>query len=259
MTRYRITVEYEGTGFSGWQRQENGPSIQGALEAALFGFCGQEVTVFGAGRTDAGVHALAQVAHFDLAAAADAKTVRDALNDHLRRAAGGPRRIAVLAAAVADPEFDARFSAIGRHYEYRIVNRSAALALDRERAWHVFPLLDAEAMQEAADGLIGKHDFTTFRSVHCQAKSPVKTLDALTVERRGDEVVVSAKARSFLHNQVRAITGTLVRVGKGKWTPRDVSLALDSRDRARCGPTAPAHGLFLAAVLYAEDEAAAPM
>ncbi len=250
MTRYRITVEYDGTGFSGWQRQENGPSIQQALEEAALGFCGQAVQMFGAGRTDAGVHALGQVAHFDLAKEADAKTVRDALNDHLRRNANGPRNIAVLTAEQVAADFDARFSATSRLYEYRIVNRAAAPALDRDRAWHVLPDLDAAAMQAAADVLIGKHDFTTFRSAHCQAKTPVKTLDVLRVERREGMVFVSAQARSFLRNQVRALAGTLVKVGEGKWSAADVRSALAAQDRARCGPSAPAHGLYLARVDY---------
>ena len=250
MTRYRITVEYDGTDFSGWQRQENGPSIQQSLEEALHGFCGQAVTVFGAGRTDAGVHALGQVAHFDLANAPVPKTVRDALNDHLRRNANGPRHIAVLTAEQAAEDFDARFSATARHYEYRIVNRVAAPALDRNRAWHVLPELDADLMQAAADRLVGKHDFTTFRSAHCQAKSPVKTLDVLTVQAWPSKVTVTAQAQSFLHNQVRALTGTLVRAGEGKMSADDVSEALAARGRAACGPTAPAHGLYLARVVY---------
>lgn len=254
MTRYRITIEYDGTGFSGWQRQQNGPSIQQALEEAVLGFCGQAVTVFGAGRTDAGVHALAQVAHFDLDEAPDPKTVRDALNDHLRRASDGPRHIAVLSATLAGADFDARFSAVARRYEYQIVNRVAAPALDRDRAWHVLPDLDPAAMQSAADVLVGKYDFTTFRSVHCQAKSPVKTLDAVTVRAWPGKVMVTAQARSFLHNQVRAITGTLVKVGEGKWTAADVKAALESLDRARCGPTAPAHGLYLARVSYPGED-----
>jgi len=250
MTRYRITVEYDGTGLSGWQRQTNGPSIQQALEDALLGFCGQAVTVFGAGRTDAGVHALGQVAHFDLADAPAQETVRDALNDHLRRNSQGPRHVAVLTAEQVGEDFDARFSATARHYEYRIVNRVAAPALDRDRAWHVLPELDAHLMQAAADRLVGKHDFTTFRSAHCQAKSPVKTLNVLNVERRQERVFITAQARSFLHNQVRALTGTLVRAGEAKMTADDVSDALESRDRAACGPTAPAHGLYLARVVY---------
>ena len=253
MTRFKCTVEYDGTGFVGWQRQDNGASVQGAIERAILGFCGEAVTVHAAGRTDAGVHAAGQVIHFDLARAASAKTVRDALNDHLRRnEAGGARRIAVLAAEPVDSMFHARTSATGRVYRYVIVNRTAPLALERERAWHVFAPLDAAAMNAAAQHLIGKHDFTTFRSVHCQADSPVKTLDRLAVSRDGDHVTVDAAARSFLHNQVRAMTGTLVRVGEGKWAPADVAAALAACDRARAGPTAPAHGLTLLAVRYGE-------
>jgi tRNA pseudouridine38-40 synthase len=245
MPRYRLTLEYDGRGFVGWQRQDNGPSVQAALEAAILGFCGESVTVHAAGRTDSGVHALGQVAHIDLAKDASADTVRDALNAHLR-----PASVAVLEAAIVDETFHARFSAIERRYLYRIVNRRAPLALDVGRAWQVGYALDAAAMQAAAQRLVGQHDFTSFRAAECQAKSPVKTLDALVVTRDGDEIRVAARARSFLHHQVRNMVGTLKLVGEGKWTAADVTVALDARDRAKGGPTAPAEGLYLVAVRY---------
>ncbi|MDX1486174.1 MAG: tRNA pseudouridine(38-40) synthase TruA [Alphaproteobacteria bacterium] len=245
MSRWRITVEYDGGPFVGWQRQENGPSVQAALEEAIAAFCGEEVQVTGAGRTDSGVHALAQVAHFDLARATDADTVRDALNFHLK-----PRPVAVLAAAEAADDFHARFSAVGRDYLYRIVNRRAPLALDAGRAWQVSVPLDEAAMGTAAGVLVGRHDFTSFRAAQCQAESPVKTLDAVTVARQGETIEIRARARSFLHNQVRIIVGTLRQVGEGKWSAGDVAEALAARDRAAAGPTAPACGLYLAAVRY---------
>jgi len=245
VTRYRVTLEYDGTGFVGWQRQENGPSIQAALEDAIAGFCGERVIVHGAGRTDAGVHALGQVAHFDVEKDTDAQTVREALNAHLR-----PAPIAVLDAAEADPDFHARFDATERRYLYRILNRRAPPTLDRGRAWHVAVPLDAEAMHDAAQVLVGKHDFSSFRAAECQAKSPVKTLDEIAVARAGDEVQVTARARSFLHHQVRNFTGTLKLVGEGKWRRADVEAALAARDRSAAGPTAPAEGLYLVGVRY---------
>jgi len=244
--RWKLTVEYDGTGLVGWQRQANGPSVQAALEAAIHGFCGETVTVHGAGRTDAGVHALAQVAHADIERSADGDTVRDALNAHLR-----PAAIAVLRADAVDDGFHARFSATGRAYLYRIVNRRPPLTLDEGRAWYVpGGPLDAEAMHEAAQALLGKHDFTSFRASLCQADSPVKTLSSLQVARDGEAVLIRARARSFLHHQVRNIVGTLMLVGLGKWTRADVEAALTARDRAAAGPTAPAHGLYLTEVLY---------
>jgi tRNA pseudouridine38-40 synthase len=245
MPRYRVMLEYDGSPFAGWQRQENGPSVQGALEEAIFRLSGERVAVTGAGRTDAGVHARGQVAHFDLAKDFPADTVRDALNAHLR-----PDPIAVIEAAVAAPDFHARFSAVARHYEYRILCRRAPPALDRGQVWHVARTLDAAAMQMGADCLIGRHDFTTFRAAECQAKSPVKTLDRLDVRAAADEIVVSASARSFLHHQVRSMVGTLKLVGEGKWRPADVARALEARDRSACGPVAPAHGLTLIRVDY---------
>lgn len=245
MPRYKLTIEYDGTPFVGWQVQENGPSIAGAITAAFAKFAGEEPKVFGAGRTDAGVHALGQVAHVDLGKEWDTDTIRDALNAHLR-----PQPIAILRAEPVAPDFDARFSARARHYLYRIANRRADLALDRDRAWRVAKPLDSEAMHEAAQRLVGKHDFTTFRSAECQAKSPVKTLDALDVVRVGDEIRVTASARSFLHHQVRSMVGSLALVGEGKWSAEDISRGLDARDRAVCGPVAPACGLYLVRVDY---------
>ena len=245
MPRFKLTIEYDGTPYVGWQIQDNGPSIQGALTEAIFAFAGERVAVQGAGRTDAGVHALGQVAHVDLAKDWDVDNVRDALNFHLR-----PQPIAVLKAERAADDFDARFSAIKRHYLYRIANRRADLTLDQNRAWRVPRPLDAAAMQAAAQRLIGKHDFTTFRSTECQAASPVKTLDRLDVVRDGDELHITAQARSFLQHQVRSMVGSLVHVGEGKWRADDLSAALAARDRAACGQVAPPHGLYLVRVEY---------
>ena len=245
MTRFRLTVEYDGRQFVGWQRQDNGMSVQQALEEAIFKFCGERAEVQGAGRTDAGVHALGQAAHVDIDKPSVADTVRDAVNFHLR-----PWPVAVLAAQAVGPQFHARFDAIGRRYRYRIVNRRAPLALDAGRAWLVNVPLDAEAMHEAAQRLVGNHDFSSFRAAMCQAKSPVKTLDSLTVSRRGEEIDIEVRARSFLHNQVRIMVGTLKQVGEGKWTAADVSEALEARDRAAAGVTAPPDGLYLVGVEY---------
>ncbi len=245
MPRYRLTVEYDGTGYAGWQRQKNGPSIQAALEAAIRGFCGEETVVAGAGRTDAGVHARGQVCHVDLRRPVDASTLRDAVNAHLR-----PAPIAVLAAAEAAAGFHARFSATRRVYRYRIVNRRAPLALDSGRAWHVGAPLDRAAMTRAAALLTGRHDFTSFRAAACQAASPVRTLDRLGVAAAGESVFVSAGARSFLHSQVRILVGALVDVGRGKRRAEDMTAVLAARDRAAAGPTAPAAGLCLMEVSY---------
>lgn len=245
MPRYRITIEYHGAGFVGWQRQANGISVQEALETALERLTGAAVRVQGAGRTDAGVHAAGQVAHFDLAAPFPLKSLRDGTNFHLK-----PHRASVLDAAEAADDFDARFSAIGRRYRYRILNRRGPPALDRGQVWFFAKPLDAAAMAEAATALLGRHDFTSFRAAQCQAKSPVKTLDQLEVSRTGDEVVLDVAARSFLHNQVRIIAGTLVRVGEGAWRPEDVAAALAARDRSAAGPTAPPEGLCLMGVCY---------
>ncbi|HKA73972.1 MAG TPA: tRNA pseudouridine(38-40) synthase TruA [Xanthobacteraceae bacterium] len=245
MPRYKLLIEYDGTPFVGWQIQASGPSVQGVIVAAIRAFTGEEVAVQGAGRTDAGVHAIGQVAHVDLARAWDCDTVRNALNAHLR-----PHPIAVLMAERVADDFDARFSAKQRRYLYRVINRRADLALDRTRAWRIPRPLDVPTMHEAAQKLVGRHDFTTFRAAECQAKSPVKTLDRLAVERQGDEVRIHAAARSFLHNQVRSMAGSLVLVGDGKWSADDLAAALAARDRSACGQVAPADGLYLVAVEY---------
>ena len=245
MPRYKLTIEYDGTGLVGWQRQPNGLSVQAALEAAVEKFCGEKVTVHGAGRTDAGVHALAQVAHLDLLREHPEDTIRGALNYHLR-----PAAISVLTIEAAPPGFHARLSATSRVYRYRILNRRPPPMLDRMRVWHVAPPLDLAAMQEGARHLIGRHDFSTFRDSLCQAKSPVRTLDALEVARAGEEIHIEARARSFLHHQVRNMAGTLKLVGLGQWQPGDVASALEARDRRAGGPTAPPEGLYLVEVRY---------
>ena len=246
MSRFKLTIEFDGTDYVGWQRQANGPSIQEALEDAVFELSGERTEVAGAGRTDAGVHAQAMAAHVDLQSDRfDADTVRKALNFHLRE-----QPISVLSAAAADPEFHARFSATQRRYLYRILNRSSPPALEVGRVWFVPRPLDAAAMAAAATALLGRHDFTSFRSAHCQAASAEKTLDRLDVSRVGDEIHVVAEARSFLHHQVRNFVGTLALVGEGKWARRDVERALAARDRTAAGPTAPAAGLYLIGVVY---------
>jgi tRNA pseudouridine38-40 synthase len=245
MPRYRIIIEYDGTPFVGWQRQAEGVSIQGALENAIKKFSGETVSVRGAGRTDAGVHALGQVAHFDLAKTWDAPRVRDAMNFHLR-----PHPIAVVSSSAVEDSFDARFSAVKRHYEYRILTRRAPPILERNRVWWTVHDLDADAMQEAAAVLVGRHDFTTFRAAQCQAASAVKTLDLFEVRHSHDKIVCRVSARSFLHNQVRSMVGSLKLVGEGKWTRADMARALAARDRRACGPVAPGSGLYLVAVDY---------
>jgi tRNA pseudouridine38-40 synthase len=245
MSRFRVTLEYEGAPFVGWQRQDNGPSVQAAVEDAVFALCGERVTVTGAGRTDAGVHALGQVAHFDLEKTFTAEKVRDGLNHHLR-----PAPVAILEAQEAKPDFHARFSATARHYFYRIVCRRAPLVLERGRAWHIVRELDAQAMHAAAQALLGQHDFTTFRAAECQAPSPVKTLDRLDVQRASDEIHIEARARSFLHHQVRSMVGSLKLVGEGKWPIGRLKEILDARDRSACGPVAPPEGLYLVRVDY---------
>ncbi|MGB6537650.1 MAG: tRNA pseudouridine(38-40) synthase TruA [Xanthobacteraceae bacterium] len=245
MPRYKLTIEYDGTPYVGWQAQDNGASVQGLLSDAIAAFTGERVTVSGAGRTDAGVHALGQVAHVDLNKDWDNDTVRDAINFHLR-----PQPIAVLAAQRVDADFDARFSATRRHYLYRISNRRADLALEINRAWRVPRPLDTDAMHEAAQTLLGRHDFTTFRASECQAKSPVKTLDRFDVFRDGEDVRVTASARSFLHHQVRSMVGSLLHVGEGKWRADDLSRALAACNRSACGQVAPPHGLYLVRVEY---------
>jgi tRNA pseudouridine38-40 synthase len=250
MPRFRLDIEYDGSLYAGWQRQADQPSVQQAIEQAIERFCGEQVSLRGAGRTDAGVHATGQVAHVDLVKAWPNDKVRDAVNAHLQTAKA---RIAILKAAFVPDSFDARFSATGRHYLYRIVNRRAPAALDKGKIWWVPKRLDAEAMQLAAKVLLGRHDFTTFRSTQCQADNPVRTLDRLDVSRFGDVIEVRASARSFLHNQVRSMVGSLKRVGEGGWTSADLKAALDARDRAACGQVAPPDGLFLVGVDYPAD------
>jgi tRNA pseudouridine38-40 synthase len=245
MPRYKLTIEYDGTPFSGWQIQADQLTVQGVLSAAIEQLSGEKTLTQGAGRTDAGVHARAQVAHVDLNKDWDTDTIRDALNAHLR-----PHPIAVLSAERVLDDFNARTSAVKRHYLYRIINRRSDLTLEASHAWRVPRPLDAAGMHAAAQRLVGKHDFTTFRSTECQAKSPVKTLDKLEVERDGEEINIIAVARSFLHNQVRSMVGSLVVVGEGKWTAEDLGKALDARDRAACGPVAPPDGLYLMRVDY---------
>ncbi|MET0279239.1 MAG: tRNA pseudouridine(38-40) synthase TruA [Pseudorhodoplanes sp.] len=245
MTRYKLIIEYDGAPYRGWQYQADVPSVQGALEDAIEKFDGQRLTIQGAGRTDAGVHALGQVAHCDLRGDHEPGKVRDALNFYLR-----PQPVAVLAAERVSDDFNARFSARKRHYLYRIVNRRPDLALDLGRAWRVGRPLDIEAMREGAKRLLGHHDFTTFRSTECQSKSPVKTLDQLDIEADGGTVDVFVSARSFLHNQVRSMVGSIVHVGEGKWSPDDVTRILQARDRTLCGQVAPAEGLYLVKVDY---------
>ncbi len=245
MPRYKLSIEYDGTGLVGWQRQANGLSVQEALETAIAKFCGEQVTVHGAGRTDAGVHALSQTAHLDLAHSVAPDVLRSAVNHHLR-----PAAITLLTAEIAPDDFDARLSATGRVYLYRILNRRAPPALERGRVWQVAPPLDLEAMRRGARHLIGHHDFSTFRDSLCQARSPLKTLDALELRRAGDEIHIEARARSFLHHQVRNMAGTLKLVGLGRWQPDDVAEALAARDRRAGGPTAPPEGLYLVEVRY---------
>lgn len=247
MPRFRLDIEYDGSLFAGWQHQADQPSVQQAIEQAIEKFCGEAVRLRAAGIGAAGVHATAQVAHVDLAKAWPDDKVRDAINAHLQ-AAGA--RIAILKAAVVSDDFDARFSATGRHYLYRVLNRRAPSALEQGKVWWVPKRLDAAAMHEAAKLLLGRHDFTTFRSTQCQANSPVRTLERLDVSRTGDVIEVRASARSFLHNQVRSMVGSLKRVGDGGWTSGDLKAALEARDRAACGQVAPPDGLFLIGVDY---------
>ena len=247
MPRFRLDIEYDGGPYAGWQRQAGQHSVQAAIEQALEKFCGAAVILRGAGRTDAGVHATGQVAHIDLTKDWRPDIVRDAVNAHLAQAG---ERVAVLAAIVVPDDFDARFSATARHYLYRIANRRAPPALDKGKVWWVPKRLDAQAMHEAAKRLLGRHDFTTFRSTQCQANSPLRTLDRLEVARDGDSIEIRASARSFLHNQVRSMVGSLKKVGEGAWTAGDLEAALDARDRAACGQVAPPDGLFLVGVDY---------
>ena len=245
MARYRLTVEYDGGPYRGFQAQADLPTVQGEIERAVAAFSSETVRVHAAGRTDTGVHAIGQVIHLDLERDWDPRVVMNAMNAHLF-----PAPIAVLGADLAAEDFHARFSAVGRRYLYRILARPGPPALERGRVWHVRAPLDAAAMHAAAQGLVGLHDFTTFRDAACQAKSPVKTLDEAAVTRRGEEVVVTFAARSFLHRQVRSMVGSIAEVGRGVWTADDLAAALAARDRAACGPVAPAQGLCLVEVLY---------
>ncbi len=243
--RYKLTIEYDGTPFSGWQRQAERASVQQAVEEAICGMSGETVTLQAAGRTDAGVHALGQVVHFELSKDWDPFRIREALNYHLR-----PQPVAIIAAEAVGEDFEARFSAKARHYEYRILNRRAPAVIERNHVWHVPMALDADAMDHAAGSILGTHDFTTFRSAECQANSPMRTLDHFAVRRELDHIVITASARSFLHHQVRSMVGSLKLVGEGKWKPAKLRAVLDARDRSQCGAMAPSAGLYLTRVDY---------
>ncbi len=245
MPRYKLTIEYDGTPFVGWQRQTNGLAVQQVLEQAVFAVSGEHIVVSGAGRTDAGVHASGQVAHIDLSKDWRTDTIRDAMNAHMRAFP-----VAVIGCEAVAPDFDARFSATRRHYLYVILNRRAPPALGLDRVWHVARRLDAVVMHEAAQLLTGRHDFTTFRASECQANSPVRTLDLLDVQKVDDRIEIRASALSFLHHQIRSITGSLEHVGSGKWSAQDLAAALKAKDRTRCGTVAPPGGLYLAGVDY---------
>lgn len=245
MPRYKLTIEYDGTPFAGWQRQDNAPTVQGTLEQAILKMTGETVKVFGAGRTDAGVHARGQVAHMDLSKDWSVERLLGGLNHHIR-----PNPVSVLSVEAVSDEFHSRFSAERRYYVYRLINRRSSPVLDRHRAWHVSRPLDAEAMHAGAQYLVGLHDFTTYRSVHCQSASALKTLDVLDVERRGEIIEVRTNARSYLHNQVRSMVGSLKMVGEGRWKPEDMSKALAACSRSACGMVAPPWGLYLTQVDY---------
>ena len=248
MTRFALTLEYDGGPFLGLQRQDHGPTVQQAIEEAVHAVTGETVTMHSAGRTDSGVHALAMRSHVDIAKPIEPFRLMEALNALLR-----PAPVAVLACEVKPDGWHARFSCVGRAYEYRIANRRARLTLEKGKAWHLARPLDAEAMHRAAQALVGRHDFTTFRSAHCQANDPVKTLDRLDVRREGDHVIVEAAARSFLHHQVRSMVGTLALVGQGQWREEQVAEALAAKDRAALGLNAPSEGLYFVRALYSDD------
>ncbi len=245
MQRIKLTIEYDGTRYAGWQRQDDAPSIQAAIERAIHDFCQEEVTLHCAGRTDAGVHARAQVAHFDMQAERSEFQIQQGLNHHLEN-----EDIAILSVEKVGDDFHARFAATGRKYIYHIIHRAGPLALDKDRAWHIYRPLEIDAMQNATQHLIGHHDFSTFRSVACQAKSPLKTLDRLEITHDGENIRIHAEAQSFLHHQVRNMVGSLVQVGLGKWSAGDLIAARDAKDRTKGGPTAPARGLYLMEVMY---------
>ena len=245
MTRFRLTVEFDGSPFMGWQRQAHGPSVQQALEEAVAAVTGEQVVSHAAGRTDAGVHALAMTAHVDVQKAITPFRLMEGANALIR-----PNPVAILACEIVPDDWHARFSCVGREYLYRIANRRAPLTLDRGRAWRIAKDLDADAMHDAAQVLVGLHDFTTFRSAHCQAESPVKTLDRLDVRREGDEILVEAAARSFLHHQVRSMVGCLAMVGQGQWSKADLKEALEAADRAALGLNAPPDGLYFVRARY---------
>ena len=245
MTRWRLTVEFDGQPFMGWQRQDHGPSVQQALEEAIHQMTGESAAVHAAGRTDAGVHALAMAAHVDVTKAVTEHRLREGINALVR-----PHPISVIAVEPVADDWHARFSCIGRKYLYRILNRRSPPALDRGRVWHIAVPLDVAAMAEGAAMLVGRHDFATFRSVHCQSDSPLKTLDRLDVKRVGEEIHVEAAARSFLHHQVRSMVGCLALVGRGQWRPDDIRRALEARDRAELGLNAPSDGLYFVEAVY---------
>ena len=245
--RYKIVIEYDGTDLLGWQKQLDGPSVQEYLEKAIYGFLQQTTEVYGAGRTDAGVHALAQVAHFDLETPVDEFKIREAMNAHLRTMEAP---VSILNVEAVGDDFNARFSAKGRSYIYRITNRRAPLVLDKNRSWWVYVPLDVEKMREGAKFLLGNHDFSSFRAAKCQAKSPIKTLDKIDIEQNGENITFYVEARSFLHHQVRNMVGTLKMVGDGHLKPEDIKNILESKDRTKAGPTAPAQGLYLSKIMY---------
>lgn len=246
MTRYKINLEYDGTDLIGWQTNQDGPSVQSLVEDAIFKFCGENVEVYSAGRTDAGVHAISMVAHFDLMRDQDEQTVMRAMNFYLVN-----KPVSVLSCEKVSDDFHARFSCVARHYKYVVINRSAPVVLDKNRVWWVPQKLDVDAMKSAAKKLIGKHDFTSFRAAQCQAKSPIKTLDSVSITQNGKEIIFEFSARSFLHHQVRNMVGTLVEIGMGK--PYDIDKIFDAKDRSAAGITAPASGLYFVAADYATD------
>ena len=246
MTRYKINLEYDGTDLIGWQTNQDGPSVQSLVEDAIFKFCGENVEVYSAGRTDAGVHAISMVAHFDLMRDQDEQTVMRAMNFYLVN-----KPVSVLSCEKVSDDFHARFSCVARHYKYVVINRSAPVVLDKNRVWWVPQKLDVDAMKSAAKKLIGKHDFTSFRAAQCQAKSPIKTLDSVSITQDGEEITFEFSARSFLHHQVRNMVGTLVEIGMGK--PYDIDKIFNAKDRSAAGITAPASGLYFVAADYATD------